>query len=91
MPAYLSNAAISGECPNYSVPKWHPPASVVTCSSEDVIIIGKPNQDQVDAAEVKVNAANAGIKIPRTPQQAGSTEHYESKVTTPSIFCQQQF
>ena len=55
---------------------------IITDGCEDVAATGKPNQEQIGAAEVKVNAANAALKPPTNLQQAGSTEYYEVQVIT---------
>ena len=53
---------------------------VVTDNSEDALAAGKSNQEQLDAAEVKINAANAAIKTPGKAQHAVPDEYYEVKV-----------
>jgi hypothetical protein len=53
------------------------------------VSIDKPNQEQIDAAEFKANAANAAIKTPSKVQHARPDEYYEVKVNALSAFaCQ---
>jgi hypothetical protein len=47
----------------------------------DVVEIGEPNKEQIEAAEFKVNAANVAMKTPSRVQHAGPGEYYEVKVT----------
>ena len=51
-----------------------------TSNSDDAGVTEKPNQKEMAAAEVKVNAANAIMKTPSTVDRARPDEYYEIEV-----------
>jgi hypothetical protein len=82
----LIPAAEPNESPKFSLSKPLPAMPVATNKSEDAATVLNPNQEQIDAAEVKVNAANAAIKTPGKVQHARPDEYYEVQVTVSSTF-----
>ena len=73
-------AAKPNESPNSSPLKPLPAMPVVVDTSKNTVDTSRLKREQLDAAEVKVNAANAAIKTPRKGQQAGLDEYYVVKV-----------
>jgi hypothetical protein len=49
-------------------------------NSEDVTDVSKPDESQIETAEVKASAANVGTKKPCNFQQVGPDQRYEVKV-----------
>jgi hypothetical protein len=74
MPANLSTPAKSSENSNMSLLFDIPNT---TSNSDDASVAEKPNQKEMAAAEVKVNAANAIMKTPSTVDHARPDEYYE--------------
>jgi hypothetical protein len=54
-----------------------------------IVSIDKPNQEQIDAAKVKMNAANAALKIPSKVHHSRPDEYYKVKVSAPSALAYQ--
>ena len=77
IPANLSTPARSSE--NSKKPLLLD-MSNTTSNSDDAGITEKPNQKEMAAAEIKVNAANAVMKTPSTVDRTRPDEYYEIEV-----------
>lgn len=82
IPAYLISSIEANGSLKASVSQPLPVVPVVNKIYDDMADVGEPNQDQIGAAEFKVNAANIAIKTPSRVQHTGPDEYYEVKVTT---------
>lgn len=77
IPANLSMPAKSSENSKTSLLLDIPST---TSNSDDAGVTEKPNQKEMAATEVKVNAANAIMKTPPTVDHARPDEYYEIEV-----------